>query len=183
MALNPLFQTPKKSSGVDRKEEVREGWASTVSMSPPSRKFEQVVDGKKTLFFDHISVDDVERQMHEDGMQSYIIKKKTPPNPAQQIIYYLYGSGFGADDPNDVRTARMKKFLDLKSGAKDRILSIIQKESDQIENGELFGRRQDHPRKDNPIRRTLSVFRKLLSAGSGYDAWIQDCSESSKRRE
>ena len=74
--------------------------------------------------------------MNKDGMGRFIVVHNQSPTPVQQIIYYLYGSGFAAAD----KTNRTERILKCTQGeAKERMLSIIREESYQVGNGALCG--------------------------------------------
>ena len=100
-------------------------------MSPPSRKFaENDEDGNPKLFYDHITPQAVEDKLRQDNFGNFVIADNADPTDEQRVVYYLYGSGFAADDTAQKRRTRVNAFLT--GAAKKRMLDVIEKDCDHI---------------------------------------------------
>jgi len=97
-------------------------------MSPPSRKYmDYDCDGNRKLFYDHnITTQAVEEKLLEDGFRDFVIADNADyPTDEQRIVYFLYGSGFAADDSPQSRRTRVNRFLTTGAATMQRMLDII----------------------------------------------------------
>jgi len=133
-----LMPTKTSTCSGYEKDGVPEEWKSKVNMSPLARKFvENDNQGNPKLYYDHISIQDVEQKIRADGMDRYTVANLSDQaTEEERIVYYLYGSGFAANDTIPNRKARVQTFL--QGGAKHRMLEIIRKERDQIGDESLW---------------------------------------------
>ena len=98
-----MFTTPAKN--VAREQPANLGWA-TLGLSPPSYKVND------NALPSYLTVVDVEERMRADGMANHIRRAGYDYTPKQQILYFLYGSGFARDAAKASRVDRMNAFLE-----------------------------------------------------------------------
>mmetsp|Transcript_5649 Transcript_5649/g.11707 ORF Transcript_5649/g.11707 Transcript_5649/m.11707 type:complete len:517 (-) Transcript_5649:215-1765(-) len=97
-------------------------WNKKLNMSPPRKK----VDGKPMK--EEASLDEVERAMHEDGMDRYLLHGDEQPSDLKKIVYFLYGIEYCKNTIQQERVEKIEKFLH--GEAKDRMMDLLKKDSD-----------------------------------------------------